>query len=554
MARQPRLDEPLIGSPSKTKSLSQLLFLGVSVVAILCFSLRLSFHGNSSDLLLMPVSPQVCATTLHPDSCSNTFVSAGTTPVTAATILGRILEESIQSLPRHVGTVIALTHKGNNGKREAGPLADCLDLMDQTESRLVDSLNAVAGHPTAQGTHADVHTWLSAALTNYVTCLDGLDGTDAELAMESEVKSSMALLSTSLAVLNQTRPTAEPILGEVLGEFPAWLSPGDRKLLTVDSWDKAVKADVVVAQDGSGKYTTVTAAVNAAPSGSSARYVIYVKKGTYKEQVSIPKTKKNIMLVGDGMGSTIITGSLNVVDGSTTFNSATVAAVGDGFMAQDIWFQNTAGAVKQQAVALRVGADQSIIYRCRIDGYQDTLYTHSLRQFYRDCSISGTVDYIFGNAAVVFQNCQIISRKPLSKQKNTITAQGRTDPNQNTAISIQMCKILASSDLAPVKSTFPTYLGRPWKLYSRTIFMESFLDDLIAPAGWLEWSGSFALNTLEYREYMNTGSGAGTSKRVTWAGYHATTSTAEAQKFTVANLIQGASWLKSAGVSFTEGL
>ncbi|CAN6470364.1 unnamed protein product [Victoria cruziana] len=543
-----RLDEPLVGSPRKT-SLCKLLLLGVCSVAILCFSLRLTFfHGNSPDLFMLPVSPQLCATTLDPESCSNAFASAGATPPTAATILSHILEEAIRRVPEHEGTAGGSTHNSN---QETQALADCLDLMDQTRTRLVDSLEAVVGLRKPPPTHDDVHTWLSAALTNYVTCLDGLDGNgDAKLAMEAKVKPSMALLSTSLAVLNRTRPAAEP----VLGEFPSWLSPGDRKLLTAVSWDKAVKADVVVAQDGSGKYTTVTAAVNGAPSGSSTRYVIYVKKGTYKEQVSIPKTKKNIMLVGDGMDATIITGSLNVVDGSTTFNSATVAVVGDGFMAQDIGFQNTAGPQKHQAVALRVGADQSIFSRCWIDGYQDTLYSHSLRQFYRDCSISGTVDYIFGNAAVVFQNCQIISRKPLSNQQNTITAQGRTDPNQNTAISIQMCKILASSDLAPVKSSIPTYLGRPWQLYSRTIFMESFLDDLIAPAGWLEWSGTFALNTLEYREYMNTGAGAGTGKRVTWAGYHATTTTAEAQKFTVGNLIQGASWLTSAGVSFTEGL
>ncbi|CAN6470365.1 unnamed protein product [Victoria cruziana] len=545
-----RLDESLIDSPgSKTRSICRFIFLGVSLVAVLSFFFCGFFHGNSSsDPFLLPVSSRLCGTTLDPESCAETFAG----PAAAATIIGRNLEEAIQKIPEHVSTARGLTRKvGNNGDGETQALADCLDLMDQTHGRLVESLDAVVGPTTGAQTHADVHTWLSAALTNYVTCLDGLDeSSDERLAMEAEVKPSMALLSTSLAVLNQTRPVAEP----VLGELPAWLSARDRKLLTAVSWDKAVEADVVVAKDGSGKYKTVTEAVNAAPSKSSTRYVIYVKKGTYKEQVSIPKTKKNIMLVGDGMDSTIITGSLNVVDGSTTFNSATVAAVGDGFMAQDIWFQNTAGPQKHQAVALRVGADKSIVYRCRIDGYQDTLYTHSNRQFYRDCSISGTVDYIFGNAAVVFQNCQIISQKPLSNQKNTITAQGRTDPNQNTAISIQMCKILASSDLAPVKKSIPTYLGRPWKLYSRTIFLQSSMDDLIAPVGWLEWSGSFALDTLEYREYMNTGPGAGTSKRVAWAGYHATTSSSEAQKFTVADLIQGAYWLKSSGVSFTEGL
>jgi len=261
-----------------------------------------------------------------------------------------------------------------------------------------------------------------------------------------------------------------------------------------------------------------------------------------------------VMLVGDGMSSTIITGNLNVVDGSTTFNSATVAAVGDGFIAQDIWFQNTAGPQKHQAVALRVGADQSVINRCRIDAYQDTLYPHSNRQFYRDSIVSGTVDFIFGNAAVVFQNCQLVSVKPMKGQGNMVTAQGRTDPNQNTGTSIQKCKIIASPDLEPVKATVRSYLGRPWKEYSRTVVMQSQIGDHINPAGWSAWEGDFALKTLYYGEYMNNGPGAGTSKRVNWAGYHVITQASEAQKFTVRNLIQGGSWLQSSGVSFTEGL
>jgi pectinesterase len=230
------------------------------------------------------------------------------------------------------------------------------------------------------------------------------------------------------------------------------------------------------------------------------------------------------------------------------------AAVGDGFIAQDIWFQNTAGPAKHQAVALRVGADQSVINRCRIDAYQDTLYTHSLRQFYRDSYITGTVDFIFGNAAVVLQNCKLVPRKPMSGQKNMVTAQGRTDPNQNTGTSIQKCDIIASSDLTPVKSSFKSFLGRPWKEYSRTVVMQSNIGDLIDPAGWSAWDGEFALKTLYYGEYLNQGAGAGTSKRVKWSGYHVITSANEAKKFTVAELIQGGVWLKSTGVSYTEGL
>lgn len=236
------------------------------------------------------------------------------------------------------------------------------------------------------------------------------------------------------------------------------------------------------------------------------------------------------------------------------FLHGNAAAVGFGFMAQDIGFQNTAGPEKHQAVALRVGADQSVINRCRIDAFQDTLYTHNQRQFYRDCYITGTVDFIFGNAAVVFQNSKIVARKPMDNQKNMLTAQGRTDLNQNTGTSIQNCDVYESADLYPVKGSTKTYLGRPWKEFSTTVFMQSKIGDHIDPAGWAEWNGDFALKTLYYGEYMNRGPGAGTSGRVKWPGYHVITSATEASKFTVAQLIQGGQWLKSTGVTYTEGL
>jgi len=230
------------------------------------------------------------------------------------------------------------------------------------------------------------------------------------------------------------------------------------------------------------------------------------------------------------------------------------AVSGNRFIAKDMTFQNTAGAQKHQAVALRVGAELSVVYRCSIKGYQDTLYVYSLRQFYREVDIYGTVDFIFGNAAVVIQNSNILARRSMSQQQNTITAQGRTDPNQNTGISIHNCKVSAASDLQAVEGSIKTYLGRPWKQYSRTVFMQSALDDLIDPAGWLEWDGNFALQTLYYGEYLNTGAGAGTSKRVSWPGFHVITSATEATQFTVGQFISGNSWIPATGVGFTSGL
>ena len=175
---------------------------------------------------------------------------------------------------------------------------------------------------------------------------------------------------------------------------------------------------------------------------------------------------------------------------------------------------------------------------------------HSLRQFFRECDIYGTIDFVFGNSAAVLQSCNLYARRPLPNQSNIYTAQGRTAPNQNTGISIHKCRIAAASDLGDTK----VYLGRPWKKYSRTIVMESSLDRSIAAAGWLEWSGQFALNTLYYGEYGNSGPGAGTSGRVKWAGVHTSLSTMDATRFTVRDFILGDSWLGDTGVSYTSGL
>ncbi|KAK1401675.1 Pectinesterase [Heracleum sosnowskyi] len=153
------------------------------------------------------------------------------------------------------------------------------------------------------------------------------------------------------------------------------------------------------------------------------------------------------------------------------------------------------------------------------------------------------MNFILGNAAVVLQNCNIYPRLPLQGQFDPITAQGRTDINQNTGTSIQNCTITAAEDLATTK----TYLGRPWKEYSRVVVIESFLDSLIDPAGWSIWDGDFALNTLYYGEYNNRGPGSDTSKRVTWPGYHVINST-DAGNFTVSNFLGGDSWLPKTGV------
>ncbi|RWW12919.1 hypothetical protein GW17_00023395 [Ensete ventricosum] len=148
--------------------------------------------------------------------------------------------------------------------------------------------------------------------------------------------------------------------------------------------------------------------------------------------------------------------------------SVCIAAVNaERFIAVGITFENSAGPGKYQAMAVRNSGDLSIFYSCSFLGYQDTLYVHSLRQFYRDCDIYGTVDFIFGNAASVFQDCNIYARRPLRGQSNVVTAQGRTMPDQATGISIHNCTVSAAPDLAADRRFARTFLGRPWKDHGR---------------------------------------------------------------------------------------
>ncbi|KAL0326863.1 UNVERIFIED_CONTAM: putative pectinesterase/pectinesterase inhibitor 6 [Sesamum angustifolium] len=430
--------------------------------------------------------------------------------------------------------------------------ADCLELYEDT----IDQLN----RSSSRGTGAvDAQTWLSAAIANEQTCKNGF----LDLKLFTQLKSFNLILSgddfpkflrNSLAI-NKAKNVRERRLLSDWRYFPDWVSAGDRKLL-VEKSGGSVKADIVVAGDGSGDYRTISDALAAAAKqrNGTKRFVIYVKRGVYKENVEVKKSMKNLMLVGDGIDATIVTGSKNVQDGSTTFRSATFAVSGDGFIARDMTFENTAGAHKHQAVALRSGSDFSIFYRCGFKGYQDTLYVHSQRQFYRDCDIYGTIDFIFGDAVAVLQNCNIYVRKPMPNQKNTVTAQGRSDPNENTGIIIHNSYVRAFSDLRPVQDSYRSYLGRPWRKYSRTVFMKCTIEGLIDPAGWLPWSGTFGLSTLYYGEYMNTGSGASTNGRVKWPGFHVITSPDEAGKFSAGKFLAGESWITAAGVPFTAGL
>ncbi|KAH7352647.1 hypothetical protein KP509_19G056000 [Ceratopteris richardii] len=365
--------------------------------------------------------------------------------------------------------------------------------------------------------------------------------------------------------------------------FPEWLSAEDREVLqdtpsaTESSAQRSVTSlttllstseaaasvaapaggayDVVVAQDGSGKYKTIQEALNNVPKKRSTRYTIYIKKGVYNEYLNIPKSMKLLTLVGDGMGRTIISGDKSFAKGDTTYDSATVGISGPNFIARKITFRNTAGPQDHQAVALRVNSDQAVFDSCGFEGYEDTLYALANRQFYTGCNIYGTVDFIFGNAIAVFQSCNILGRLPSKNQRNTFTAQGRTVSSDPSGFSFQKCIIRAAPDLQTPPYPIQSYLGRPWKAFSRTVFMQCTITQVINPAGWLPWDATNPFtDTLYYGEYQNTGAGADTSKRVAWKGVHRAMSPSEASMFSVNSFISGTSWLPQANVVFQASL
>ncbi|XP_010915944.1 probable pectinesterase/pectinesterase inhibitor 34 [Elaeis guineensis] len=573
----PSVSESLPSQPGSTRRKLRFILLGLLAVVLLVASgvsvgllvRSRARSGSGPNRTPTQAISQTCALTRYPELCVSSLLDfPGALDAGDRDLVHISLNMTTQRVGKALYGASAIAGVSMDSLARSA-YDDCMELLDDSLDQLSQSLAVIA--PTelrpASASDEDVLTWLSAALSNQDTCTDGL----ADVAngyvraqMESNLKDLAELVSNCLAIFSAASRNKDfsgiPIQNKKRrllssagdGEFPEWLGWRDRRLLQVPA--AKIQADMVVAKDGTGTHKSIADAVKAAPENSARRIIIYVKAGRYNENIKVTRKKTNLMFIGDGKGITTVAGSRSVADKYTTFHTATFASTGNGFIMRDMTIENWAGPEKHQAVALRVGADHAVVYRCNIVGYQDTLYVHSQRQFFRECDIYGTVDFVFGNAAVVLQNCSLWARKPMAMQKNTITAQNRRDPNQNTGISIHACRVLATPELEPVKWTYPTYLGRPWKLYSRTVYMLSYLGDHIHSVGWLEWNGSFALDTLYYGEYMNYGPGAALGKRVKWPGYRVITLPEEASKFTVARFIYGSSWLPSTGVAFVAGL
>ena len=270
--------------------------------------------------------------------------------------------------------------------------------------------------------------------------------------------------------------------------------------------------DFVVDASGNGDFKTVQEAIDAVPDMRKNETVIYIKNGTYKEKLILPASKTNVTFIGESVDKTIITYDDHASKKNQfgeeigTSGSSGFYIFGDGFTARNITFSNTAGPVGQ-AVAVRVDGDKITFENCKFLGNQDTLYPHgkSSRQYYKNCYIEGTVDFIFGWSTAYFQDCEIYC-----KGSGYITAASTLEETAYGFV-FKNCNIYGSGE----KHSF--YLGRPWRPYAKTVFIDCAMTDIIKPEGWHNWGKPDAEETTFYAEYQSVGAGASAEKRVSWS-------------------------------------
>ncbi|MGE6629796.1 pectinesterase family protein [Bacillus sp. NPDC077027] len=290
--------------------------------------------------------------------------------------------------------------------------------------------------------------------------------------------------------------------------------------------NKLVKRLLIVDQKGSGSFRTVQAAIDAIPNHNQEPTTIFIKNGTYKEKILLPKNKPFVSFIGENKHTTILTyDDTNASSGSTTNSSSTMIQA-DHFHAENITFQNTAGRNAGQAVALYVSGDRAILKNVRVLGYQDTLYaTGTGRQYYVNCYIEGTVDFIFGSATAVFKQSEI-----KSIGNGYITAASTTNTQKYGYVFIE--SKLTKGDIA----SHSVYLGRPWRPHSAVIFLHTDMGQHIKPEGWHNWNNPENEKTARYSEFGSKGPGSNISQRVRWAKI---LTNHEANNITVQSVLSG---------------
>lgn len=269
---------------------------------------------------------------------------------------------------------------------------------------------------------------------------------------------------------------------------------------------------IFVARDGTGEFRSLNEAIEVCRAFMDYKKVIFVKKGLYKEKVIVPQWLTNIEIVGEDRDKTIITydDHANIKmpgtdRGMGTFRTYTVKVEGNGITFKNITIENNAAQLGQ-AVALHTESDRLMFINCRLLGNQDTIYTGTAgtRLLFKDCYIDGTTDFIFGPSTAWFENCTIHS-----KRNSYITA-ASTPKDVKYGYVFNNCRLTAEPEATKV------YLGRPWRDYGYTLFMNCELGSHIRPEGWHNWE-KHREQTARYLEYNNRGEGAKTDKRVAWS-------------------------------------
>lgn len=270
---------------------------------------------------------------------------------------------------------------------------------------------------------------------------------------------------------------------------------------------------IIVAKDGTGNYKTVQSALDAVPAGNLKPVTIFIKKGIYKERIIVDATKSFITLIGEEKAKTILTYNNHagtILDNGDTLNTWTCASsfvYADDFHAANITFENNAGFTAGQAVALRIEGNRVSFNNCSMTGFQDVLFLsgNGVKQYFKDCYIEGTTDFIFGAATAVFKNCHIHSKK------NSHVTAASTNSIIPYGFVFFDCKLTADSGLNKVS------LGRPWSANASVTYINCWLGNHILPTGWDNWKKPAYEQTARYAEYNSKGPGANAAARVTWA-------------------------------------
>ncbi|KAI9123031.1 hypothetical protein K1719_005920 [Acacia pycnantha] len=563
-------------------------------------------HGEKKQILSPQMGAEMlCSSAQYKETCEHILSKANNGTSNSKELVKTAFDAAAKEFKKFIdnSTLFEKLAKDNMTKQA---MEICQEVLDYAIDDIQNSINRVDQFDIDKLDEYvyDVKVWLGGTISHQQTCLDGFENTttDAAETMAKVLNTSLELSMNALDIISglsdiaeafklpgfanilqtfgngnnsgqqahgndntsgkQTHANDNSLHRKLLESLPSWVSDSQYRhlLATAASGAANVKHDVVVAQDGTGQFTTLTDALKTVPKNNTKPYVIYVKAGTYNEIVNITKQSSYITIIGDGPTHTRFSGNLSYADGVQTYNTATFGVNAPYFTAMHVGIENSAGANKREAVALRVTADKAVFYNCQIDGYQDTLYAQSHRQFYRDCLISGTIDFIFGDAAMVFQNCTLVVRKPLSNQNSIVSASGRNVINSPSAMVFQSCRFTADSLYLSDPAKKPAYLGRPWRAYAKVIILDSHIDGIFAPEGYTSWMGSNYHTTCIFNELNNKGAGADTSHRVKWPGVKVITAAKAANfypdkfyEFRNGTNSEDDSWISASGIPYSDG-